>query len=85
MAQGTRFGRVVQEIGAQAADPRQAALLGTEVGGPLLKLVRLIHDVEGRPVQHLTATMPAERGSVLMEIAGDRINTLSAGFMVHTR
>lgn len=85
MAQGVAFGRVVQEIGAQAADPEQAARLGTEVGGPLLKLVRLIHDLDGRPVQHLTATMPAERGVVLTEITGAQINTLSAGFVVHTR
>jgi GntR family transcriptional regulator len=85
MAQGVAFGRVVQEIGAQAADPEQAARLGTEVGGPLLKLVRLIHDLDGRPVQHLTATMPAERGAVLTETTGAQINTLSAGFVLHTR
>jgi GntR family transcriptional regulator len=85
MARGAKFGRVVQEIGAQAADPRQAALLGAEVGGPLLRLVRLIHDPEGRPVLHLTATLPAERGSVLMEISGEQIDTLSAGFVVHAR
>jgi len=85
LAQGVQFGRVVQEIGAQAADPHQAALLGTEVGGPLLRIVRMIHDPHGRPVQHLTAVMPPERGSVLMEITGERINSLSAGFVVHTR
>lgn len=85
LAQGVQFGRVVQEIGAQAADPRQAALLGTDVGSPLLRLVRMIHDLQGRPVQHLTAVMPSERGSVLMEITGERINSLSAGFVVHTR
>lgn len=85
MSQGVEFGRVVQEIGAQAADPRQAGLLGTEVGAPLLRLVRMIHDPRGRPVQHLTALMPPEHGSVLMEITGAQINTLSAGFVVHTR
>lgn len=85
LSQGVAFGRVVQEIGAQAADAEQAGRLGTEVGGPLLKLVRLIHDLDGRPVQHLTATMPAERGAVLTEITGARINTLSSGFVVHTR
>ena len=83
MAQGVRFGRVVQQIGAQVADPRQAGLLGTEVGAPLLRLVRLIHGLDGVPVQHLTALVPAERGSVLMEIDAQHINTLSTGYIVH--
>lgn len=83
MAQGVRFGRVVQEIGAEAADPHRAQHLGTEVGSPLLKVVRLIHDLDDRPVQHLVAVMPAERARVLMEITGDQINTLSAGYIVH--
>jgi GntR family transcriptional regulator len=83
MAQGVRFGRVVQEIGAQVADPAQAEVLSIDVGSALIKLVRLIHDLEGRPVQHLTALIPAERGRVLMEIDADRINTLSTGYVVH--
>lgn len=85
MAQGVHFGRVVQDIGAKAADAREATLLGTEVGAPLLTVVRLIHDLDGRPVQHLAAAMPSDRGSVLMEITGAQINTLSAGFVVHSR
>jgi len=85
MGQGVRFGRVVQEISAEAADPRRATHLGSEVGAPLLKVVRLIHDEAERPVQHLVAVMPPERGRVLMEIAGEQINTLSAGYIVHNR
>jgi GntR family transcriptional regulator len=85
MAQGVEFGRVVQEISAEAADPQRALHLGTEVGSPLLKVVRLIHDREDRPVQHLTALMPPERGRILMEISGEQINTLSAGYIVHNK
>jgi GntR family transcriptional regulator len=85
MAQGVRFGRVVQEITAEAADPFRARYLGTEVGAPLLKVVRLIHDRQERPVQHLVAVTPPERGRVLMEISGEQINTLSAGYILHTR
>lgn len=85
MAQGVRFGRVVQEIGAEAADPQRASLLEAAVGSPLLKVARLMHDREERPVQHLVALIPAERGRVLMEINGDAINTLSAGYIAtHT-
>lgn len=85
MAQGVIFGRVVQEITAESADPLKAQLLRTEVGAPLLKIVRLLHDSHNQPVQHLVALTPAERGRVLMEIAGDQINTLSTGYIEHRK
>ncbi len=81
LSQGVQFGRVVQEIGAEIADPQRAALLDTAVGSPLLKIARLLHDRDERPVQHLVALTPAERGRVLMEVSGDAINTLSAGYI----
>jgi GntR family transcriptional regulator len=81
--QGVRFGRVVQEIGAQVADPMRAGWLRVDVGSPLLTLVRLIHDPAARPVQHLTAYLVPERSRILMDIPGDRVNTLSAGQIVH--
>lgn len=85
MAQGVVFGRVVQEITAEAADPTRARQLHTDVGAPLLKIVRLLHDKHDQPVQHLVALTPPERGRVLMEIAGDQINTLSAGYVDHRK
>lgn len=85
MAQGVQFGRVVQVISAEAADPRRAAALQTDVGAPLLKVVRLIHDTQSRPVQHLTAVMPPEKGRIIMDISGEQINTLSAGYIFHDR
>lgn len=82
MAQGVQFGRVVQEISATVGDPQRAGLLRTEVGGPILKLVRLMHDMDERPVQHLTGYLVADRASILMEIAGASVNTLTAGQIV---
>src|SRR6185503_12405696 len=52
LGQGIRFGRVVQEISAEAADPWRASLLQTAVSAPLIRLTRLIRDVGNRPVQH---------------------------------
>jgi len=72
----------VQEISATVGDPQRAGLLRTEVGGPILKLVRLMHDMDERPVLHLTVHMVADRASILMEIAGATINTLTAGQIV---
>ena len=83
LAQGVKFGRVVQEITAQVADPTRAGWLHTEVGAPLLKLVRLVHDLQARPVQHITVYLSPERSRMLMDIPGDTINTLSAGQFVH--
>jgi GntR family transcriptional regulator len=79
MAQGIEFGRVVQEISATVGDPYRARLLQTEVGSPLLRLMRLMHDMDERPVMHITIHLAADRASILMEIAGADVNTLAAG------
>lgn len=83
MAQGVEFGRVIQEISAEAADPYRAALLKTRVSSPLIRLTRLLHDQQNRPIQHLTVTVTPERSRVLMDISSDKINTLSAGHIAH--
>lgn len=83
MAQGVQFGRVVQEFSCEAADPRRASLLQTEVGAPLIRFVRLIHDAESRPVQYIVVHLSPERSRILMDIPGNAINTLSAGQVVH--
>jgi GntR family transcriptional regulator len=82
MAQGVKFGRAVQELTAISADASQARLLRTELGGPLLKLVRVIHDTAAMPVQHLTAYLSPEHSRILMDIPGETVNTLSAGQIV---
>lgn len=81
--QGVKFGRVIQEISAEMADPEVAKLLQVPSGVPLLVLTRIIHDMTAHPVQHLRVTMSAERSRILMEIPGASINTLVAGQIVH--
>lgn len=83
MAQGVKFGRVIQEITAELSDPASAKLMQTEVGAPLLKLVRVLHDPAARPVQYITVTMTPERSRILMDVPGEAVNTLSAGQFVH--
>ncbi len=82
MGQGVKFGRAVQELTAIAADAQQSRLLRTELGGPLLKLVRVIHDTDLAPVQHLTAYMSPAHSRILMDIPGETVNTLTAGQIV---
>lgn len=78
-----QFGRVVQELRATSADRRQADLLQLEVGAPVLKLVRVMHDSESNPVLHLTVWLSSETSRILMDIPGETVNTLSGGQFVH--
>lgn len=80
---GVRFGRVVQEITAQTASPMVAKHLQVEIGAPLIKLVRLMHDHGATPVQHLTTLLSPDRSRILMDIPGEKVNTLDAGRIVH--
>ena len=83
LGQGVVLGRIVQELSAVAADPATAERLRTEVAGPLLKLVRLLHGQDERPVQYLEVYFSPERSRFLMDIPAEQVNTLSAGQIVH--
>lgn len=77
--QGVELGRVVQEVTAVVADVERAILLKTEPGSPLLKVMRLIHGSDARPVEYLTVYLCPERSRLLMDIAAEEVNALSAG------
>jgi GntR family transcriptional regulator len=84
-AQGVSLGRVVQEITAVAADPAQAQHLRTEPGAPLLRLERLMHGRDARPIEHLTVWLSPERSRILTEIQLTEVDTLRTGRVVHDR
>lgn len=81
--QGVKFGRVVQQITAEVSDPVRAELMQIDVGMPLLKIARVIHDEASRPVQHMSITMTPDRSRIMMDVPGESLNTLSAGQIVH--
>lgn len=83
LAQGVQLGRVVQEISAIAADPARAQVLKTDVGSPLLKLARVMHGRDERPVEYLNVYLSPERSRILMDIDASDVNTLVAGQVVH--
>jgi GntR family transcriptional regulator len=80
---GVKFGRVVQEMSAEAADPLRARLLETSIGAPLIRVARLLHDASAQPVQHLTVHMSPERSRILMDIPTEDVDTLGAGYVAH--
>lgn len=82
-AEGIQFGRVIQEISGVIADPVRAHLLQMDVGLPLIRLFRLVHDVDDQPVQLFETYLAADRARLLMEIPGSAINTFGAGQVVH--
>ncbi len=83
LAEGVKFGRMVQEVTAVAATPEIARLLKTDIGAPLLRLDRLLYDRRKLPVQHLTIHMTSERSRLLIDTSVSAVNTASAGRIVH--
>lgn len=49
----------------------------------MIKLARLMHDLNSAPVLHLTALLPSERSRILMDIPGKKVNTFHAGRIIH--
>jgi GntR family transcriptional regulator len=83
LAQGVKFGRVVQEVTAVSADPRLAGLLQVDIGSPLLRLARILYDRDKVPVQYLTIHVTSERSRILMDVSAEAMNTVGAGQVVH--
>lgn len=83
MAAGVKFGRVVQEVTAMAADPRLSRLFRTQVGAPLLRVTRLMYDVRKSPVQYITIHSSPDRSRLLMDYSASAVNTVGTGRFVH--
>ena len=80
---GVTFGRVTQECTAEIADPVRARLLQVDIGSPLLRINRLVHDVSGEPVQYHTIHATAQRTRILADIPANEINTATTGVLAH--
>ena len=80
---GFEMGRVAQELTAEIADPTKARLLDVSIGSALIRINRLIYDVEESPAQHLTLYLTPERSRILMDVSADRVDTTQSGFISH--
>jgi GntR family transcriptional regulator len=68
-----------QTIGADAAEPADAALLGVPVGAPLLRCQRVTTDTGGRPVLMSEHLFPAHRTEFVVELPLAEPSTSPAG------
>ena len=60
-AAGVPLASAEQHLGATLAGPEAAQALAVEVGAPLLRLVRVVRDAAGRPVERVVALYRADR------------------------
>jgi GntR family transcriptional regulator len=80
---GVTFGRISQEITAEVADPLRARLLRVDIGSPLLRINRLVHDRDDTPVQYLSIYATPERSRILSEYSADELDTTASGVLAH--
>jgi GntR family transcriptional regulator len=72
---GVKVAGAEQTVSAKLADPSIAALLGVEVGAPLLAVTRIVHDHAGRRVQLLRGLYRPDRYQYRMQLtrSGDDV------------
>lgn len=68
---GVRLDRAHQTVSATLAAPQVADALEVAVGAPLLSLVRVVRDADGRGVEHLSALYRPDR--FRLEMSLDRV------------
>jgi GntR family transcriptional regulator len=65
---GVKIERASQRISAVLATPETARALKVRVGSPLIELVRVVYDSDGRGVEHLHALYRPDRYNLEMEL-----------------
>jgi GntR family transcriptional regulator len=80
---GVILGRVTQELTAEIADPVRARLLQIDIGSPLLRINRVVHDISGEPVQYHTIYATPQRSRILTDVPANEINTATTGVLAH--
>ncbi len=66
---GVQVASAEQWLGATLADLTAASSLGIDVGAPLLRLTRVVHDVQGRPVERVVALYRADAYQYQMHLS----------------
>ena len=80
---GKDLGGVVQEITPALADPWVASALRAEVNSAVLRIDRLVHDRERRPIQFMTIWSSPAHSRFVMALSGSDMDTPAAGRLQH--
>jgi GntR family transcriptional regulator len=80
---GVKIGSIRQELTAVLADPNFARLLSVDIGSPLIRINRLVFDVDGKPVELHSQYLTPERSRIISEFSSDVIDAVSVGIVVH--
>jgi len=67
---GITFASGEQVVSAAAADPIVAERLNVAIGAPLLKVIRMHNDADGRPIQHFELLAPPATYELRMPLKG---------------
>ena len=76
---GIQLRGAIQTIGADSAEPGDAALLGVPVGSPLLRCERVTTDTGGRPVLLSEHLFPAHRTEFVVDLPSAEPSTTPTG------
>ena len=76
---GVALRGATQTIGADSAEPEDAALLRVPVGSPLLRCVRVTTDTAGRPLLMSEHLFPAHRTEFVVELPSAAPSTIPSG------
>ena len=81
---GVVFGRVIQEITGEIADPIRGALLRVAIGSALLRIDRQMHDSEGTPVEFVSIWVTPSRTRIVAELSAIDVDTVGTGILRHS-
>ena len=76
---GVELRGAIQTIGADAAEPADATLLGVPVGAPLLRCERVTTDTGGHPVLLSEHVFPAHRTEFIVDLPSAEPSTTPSG------
>lgn len=70
---GAKIGAAHQTISATLADAVLSASLHVEIGSPILRVSRVVLDINGRPVQHILAQFRPDLYQIRLDLSSSRI------------
>ena len=81
---GVVFGRVIQEITGEIADPIRGRYSGWQSDRPSCGSTRQMHDSDGTPVEFLSIWATPSRTRIVAELPAIDVETVATGILRHS-